>query len=64
MILKNISGKEQLVNTINGKEIVKAWAEFETDKWEQLLKMYFNLFEEVKQSPKVIETKSESKKGK
>lgn len=64
MILKNISNKEQLVNTINWKEIVKAWAEFETDKWEQLLKMYFNLFEEVKQVPKVNETKSESKKGK
>ena len=62
MILKNISPLPQLVNTINWKEIVNSWSEFETDKWEQLLRMYPELFEEVKQQAKKDEIKETKKK--
>ena len=62
MILKNISPLPQLVNTINWKEIVNSWSEFETDKWEQLLRMYPELFEEVKHEAKKGEVKETKKK--
>ena len=62
MILKNISPLPQLVNTINWKEIVNSWSEFETDKWEQLLRMYPELFEEVKHEAKKDEVKETKKK--
>lgn len=63
MILKNKSKNEQLVTTIDWKKFVKSWEEFKTDKWDQLLRMYPHLFEEVVQEPKNFETK-ESKKTK
>lgn len=63
MILKNISKNEQLVTTIDWKKLVKPWEEFKTHKWEQLIKMYPHLFEEVVQEPKVNEIK-ETKKSK
>ena len=62
MILKNISPLPQLVNTINWKEIVNSWSEFETDKWEQLLRMYPELFEEVNHEAKKDEVKETKKK--
>lgn len=63
MILKNKSQSEQLVTTIDGKKLVKPWEEFKSHKWEQLIKMYPHLFEEVVQEPKVNEIK-ETKKWK
>lgn len=52
MILKNISEKEQLTNTIEWKKIVKVGETFETNKGEELLRMYGNLFEEAKEEAK------------
>lgn len=63
MILKNKSKSEQLVTTIDWKKLVKPWEEFKSHKWEQLIKMYPHLFEEVVQEPKVNEIK-ETKKWK
>lgn len=58
--LKNISKEDQLVTTINWKEVVKAWATFETKKAEELLRAYKYLFEEVKEEVK--EPKEEAEK--
>lgn len=61
MILKNISPLPQLVNTINWKEVIESGKEFKTDKWEQLLRMYPELFEEVVQEIKKDENKEKKK---
>ena len=63
MILKNISKYEQLVTTIDWKKLVKPWEEFKTHKWEQLVKMYPHLFEEVVQEPNGTSQKQNNKKS-
>lgn len=45
--LLNISDTEQLVSTVNGKEMVKPGATFETEKADELLRNYKSLFELV-----------------
>ena len=64
MILKNKSKSEQLVTTIDWKKLVKPWEEFKSHKWEQLIKMYPHLFEEVVQEihelPKTNNKKSQT----
>ena len=60
--LKNISNEEQLVSTINGKEIVKPGATFETAKADELLRNYKYLFIEVEEN-EVKEPVKEEKKA-
>lgn len=47
--LRNISKEDQLVKTTNGKQIVKAWEQFETEKADELLRNYRYLFEIVEE---------------